>query len=189
MSDNTSTRLGLRRVVQTVLATPRGGVYEPGNTGNCQQAALASALDMDLDDVPHFVDYPVGYDPDADPLVEEHGALWYRACRRWLRAGNAPHGRPLDLMGQDPGEVARWLGHPSNDDAWPLHALASVQSPRGDFTHAVVLDRHGHIAWDPHPAQNAYGLEVIAEEIICAPYDPAPPDPDPWAEDLIAASV
>lgn len=177
----------MKQVMQTVLTVPVAGVYEHGNTGDCLRAAFASVLDLDLEQVPHFVDYPAGYDPDTDPLDAEHGALWYRACRRWLRAGGV-HGRQLDLWGADPGEVARWLGDASNDDAWPLHGLGSVHSPRGDFTHAVVLDRHGTIVWDPHPGQNAYGLEVVAEEIITRPYDPAPPADDPWAELLLDQS-
>lgn len=40
----------MREVTQTILAD-----QIPGVPGNCLQAAVASLLDLDLDDVPHFI--------------------------------------------------------------------------------------------------------------------------------------
>lgn len=174
----------MRRVLQTVLTTPVDGVYTPGDTGNCLQAALASILDVDVHQVPHVVDYPDGYDDATDPLFEEHGPLWYRACRLWLRAGG-PDGTPRDLYGCDdvPQAVAYVATRPPFV-ASPL-LLGGVTSPRGGFSHAVVVDEHGTIVWDPHPGQDAYRLPVNDVSMITVPYDTPVPPPDPWADTLL----
>lgn len=42
----------MREVTQTILHD-----QIPGVPGNCLQAAVASLLDLDLDDVPHFIEH------------------------------------------------------------------------------------------------------------------------------------
>jgi hypothetical protein len=103
----------VREVTQTILYTPEAdarGVY-----GNCLQAAIASALDLDLDAVPHFGAF----------------AWWEPAVRLWLRGrsldwrmvAGIPAGRSVvvgptvRLTGDhavvgDGGEIA-WDPHPS----------------------------------------------------------------------------
>lgn len=170
----------MNRVTQTVFTGPGHPEFAPGNVGNCLQATLASALGMSLDEVPHFADYPPEYEAwekrGGDPLTVEHGGFWYRNLRRWLRDGNVPHGRALDIAGYDMDQLGYFVDFYARDaEAWPRHMLGSVQSPRGDFKHSVILDEHGRIVWDPHPAQDAYDLEVVEFEVFVSPYDPPPP--------------
>jgi hypothetical protein len=107
----------LREVTQTILYNPdaeASGVY-----GNCLQAAIASALGLDLDAVPHF------------------GAFiwWDAAVRLWLRGRSldwswvpAGEGIPRErcvLVGASPrptglhavaaGDGRVWDPHPSRD--------------------------------------------------------------------------
>ena len=60
-------------VLQTILADParNDGCDAEGRPGNCYQAALASALELPLDEVPHFATF-------ATDWVERSDA-WFRA--------------------------------------------------------------------------------------------------------------
>lgn len=176
------------RVAQTILTGPGHPEFRPGNVGDCHRACIASIFEVALADVPHFVDYPDGYDADDDPLTDEHGALWFRAMRRWLRT--APHGVELDVgYYDDLDAITDHLAEAAAVNAWPLHTIGRVTSPRSvngeRWKHSVVVDRHGHIVWDPHPAQDAYGLPVEGVDLISGPYEPPPPDPDPWTTRLL----
>lgn len=167
----------IRRHLQTNFLGPGMDGFGPGNVGNCSQAVLASILDVPMGDVPNLADYPPGYEKDDDPLVDEHGGLWYRSTRRWLRAR-----WQRDFIGYDPETLPEMVAiYAADPDCWPRHMLGGVDSPRGDFKHIVVLDETGTIVWDPHPDQDGYGLPLIDLQVICGPYDPPPPEDDPWA--------
>lgn len=104
---------GVREVTQTILYSPEAnarGVY-----GNCLQAAIASALGLDLDAVPHF---------GAFTWWESAVRLWLRG--RWLdwrMVQGIPAGRSI-VVGDttrgtgdhavvgDGGQIA-WDPHPS----------------------------------------------------------------------------
>jgi hypothetical protein len=103
----------IREVTQTILYSPEAnarGVY-----GNCLQAAIASALGLDLDAVPHF-----GAFTWWEPAVR----LWLRGrCLAWRMVGGIPAGRSIvvgptnrqtgdhAVVGDD-GKIA-WDPHPS----------------------------------------------------------------------------
>ena len=111
----------MRPITQTSTATGEGGVY-----GNCLQAAVASALELDLDQVPHFVQDH-----------HDHGRHWWSAVLDFLDR----HG--MRLEDADPE-------HPPAGEL----CLAVGTSPRGpEIRHAVLL-RDGALAWDPHPSQD-----------------------------------
>lgn len=110
----------LRQVTQTILYDPakeKAGIF-----GNCLQAALASAMDMELEAVPNFAAF----------------AWWDVAARLWLRG----KGADWRILGDDwraagsPVPVAR--------------SIVVGPSPRHTGRHAVVGEG-GTIAWDPHP--------------------------------------
>jgi hypothetical protein len=98
------------------------GGYEEGITrGNCWQTAIASVLDLPLDDVPHFVD------------IDERGGenWWYFTCNwLWYRGY----------------EIQRLSRHIYTNEYY----FVSGKSPRGDFYH-VVIYQNGKMVHDPHP--------------------------------------
>lgn len=164
-------------VYQTIFTGPGQPGFGPGNVGDCLRACLASILEVPLDRVPHFADYPASYmaafPDERDPLTADHGGLWYRNARRWLRDV------PLDLVGYQAdalAEVGSFLA--ADPCCWPRHLIGTVPSPRGDFDHSVVLDLDGTVVWDPHPDQDAYPLAPTRFEAVVSLYDPAPPSVD-----------
>lgn len=96
--------------------------------GDCLRACTATILQLNLDDVPHFVQYvehPWGTDPH----------LWYWALVGFCDA----HGWRVD-----------WLSDPDQTPAgW---SMASGHSRRGHGHVCVAYD--GEIVHDPHPARS-----------------------------------
>lgn len=102
---------------QTILAGD-----PQGRQGNCWQTAIASILDLPVEDVPHFVQ-----------IDEDGGTNW------WLGTWNFINDLGYDFV------VLR--GHPDTDE----HYLVSGLSPRGIDLHHVVIYQHGMMVHDPHP--------------------------------------
>ena len=122
-----------------VLQTTFGGPDDPADqAGNCMAACIASIFHL--------------------PLEEVDDALRHRMTDdRWFLA-IADHALSIErvvLYSSNPEEMAT---HLENNDLG--FGLASVDSPRGDWEHAVVVDRQGRIVWDPHPHQDGYDLPV-----------------------------
>src|SRR5438067_13693724 len=101
---------------QTILADPaRGDGHDAdGRPGDCWRTCIASVLDVpNILDVPHFVELDNWFG-------ETYRFVWHHAglsIRKWRDLGLVPEG-PEFLIGVGP-------------------------SPRGDFYHAVVVDRDG----------------------------------------------
>lgn len=93
------------------------------NRGNCWQTAIASVLDLQLEDVPHFI--------EIDDL---HGVDWWDYSIDWAWF------RGYELV--DPER------HIYTNEYY----LASGPSPRGNFWHVVVC-KNGKMVHDPHPSQ------------------------------------
>lgn len=123
----------MKPVTQTIF-------YDPDREaprGNCWQAALASVLELPIDEVPHFVD-----------LDERGGAEvdWWNDSIQWLHE----RGYSIHLFDK----------YPDTDD----YVLVSGKSPRGDFYH-VVIYKDGKMVHDPHPS--GAGIETEEDfEII-----------------------
>lgn len=106
-------------VRQTIIA-PADGDSMPGN---CLQAAVASLLDLPLDEVPHFV---------GDDWASGGERHWWTEWRHWC--GD----RGLTVRSEEPrpGE----------------YYLASGPSPRDPENRGhVVVYRDGELVHDPHP--------------------------------------
>jgi len=107
--------------------------------GNCYQAALASLLELPLNDVPNFVGIDVA-----------GGENWWTHSTQWL------YNRGYDMY--------YWPIEDENNPLEPApdeHYLISGKSPRGNFYHvAVYLD--GNLAHDPHPS----GAGILTEEDV-----------------------
>lgn len=155
-----------------------------GIAGDCFRAALASIMDLDYRQVPHVCDYPTALaaqdDESDDPLTEEHGGLWWRRLRRWLRAEHDLDAANYAWEQPDLDSGLLELRQPDGIEWWG-YVLVGGRSPRGDFAHQVV----GHYSWnddrpyvevvhDPHPSR--VGLRTIEDvTILVPPYEPAPP--------------
>ena len=111
---------------QQILADPaRGdGHNAEGRPGDCWKACIASLLDVeDYDSVPHFVEHDDWWG-ETYRYVEQRTGTW---LRKWRNPELIPDGLDF-LIGVGP-------------------------SPRGDFYHAVIVDRAGKLVHDPHPSQ------------------------------------
>lgn len=160
----------MKKVLQTITTGPGKPDFVEGEyVGNCTQAAIASIFELELEQVPHFVMYPKGYDADSDPLYESNGSLWLRVLRRYIRY----LGFELWFFetGEDPvnGNVVDSLDNltllDNAGNQMYQHGLGSVQSLRGDYRHTVVISTDPvEVVWDPHPDQDAYNLPVLEAE-------------------------
>lgn len=142
--------------LQTITAERTDGHSAAGLPGNCMQAAVASLLDVPLEDVPHFGVY----------------VDWWSAMRRWLR----------DRQGMDwcyvpfpvtPTQADWWAEYVDfgRQNGW--HVLLSGPSPRGPFHHTVVGNVDLEVIHDPHPSGE--GLVAVADAmVLVGPYEPPP---------------
>lgn len=118
---------------------------EKGEHGNCQQAALASLLELDLADVPNFM-----LDDDGNVDTSKFWQRFFKFCRS---------------RGYEPYERHRVHGEPT----FAGYYLAYGTSPRG-VEHAVVY-HNGKLAHDPHPSR--VGIAAVTTICILVPLDPA----------------
>ena len=129
----------MRPVYQTHFAVPSDEGPPGWPLGNCYQAALATLLGADLEDVPHIV---MTHGPDHPDV----GPSWWVALRLWLRSMF-----DLDMAWYD-AEKYPTPRHVLLDEPPPgWLCLASGKSPRGDHGHIVVVDADGQLVHDPRP--------------------------------------
>lgn len=96
--------------------------------GDCWRACIAMILDLPVEEVPHFVD--IYYDDDevaTDRWPEFEGTMvqvpaYAEATQAWLNA----RGLKMFSYNGPPGDYTGF-------------AIATGPSPRGDFSHAVVV--------------------------------------------------
>ena len=137
---------------QTILADPQrnDGHDADGQPGNCYQAAIASVLDLALEDVPHFATFSDDWVERSWSWFADRGLTRAFYHEQFFRDLTWPlHVAPgTDFWGQP---VSRIVG-----------VLGAGPSPRGPFRHVVVLDpATGAMIHDPHPS--GAGLELIDE--------------------------
>lgn len=127
------------KVDQTILHS------DPERPGNCFAACVASALGLNLRDVPHFIEWGMKHYGDGAPHPDGNtGAHWHAMFLGFL-AGRDLWAIPLaSLDDAEPGEVV-FVGGPSQ---------------RG-VPHQVLY-RDGELWHDPHPSKA--GLLRIDED-------------------------
>ena len=114
-----------------------------GFGGNCFRAAVASILELPLEDVPCFED-----------LMMERDDWWVK-FKKWLGDyGLYPVVRGGDLDGV----------------VFPGYYLVAGTTNRGDFLHEVIY-KNGELVHDPHPSGD--GLLEVREIILLVPVDPS----------------
>jgi len=101
--------------------------------GNCWQACVASLLEFPLSKVPHFAElYPTSWWPETQDFVATETGL----------------------------RIECFMPDARTDEGGFM--IASGQSPRGDFLHAVVINGFtGEIVHDPHPSRAGVVGEFI----------------------------
>lgn len=112
-------------------------LHDENTVGDCFRACLASILEMDPSDVPHF--------------VELGGDKWWILATEWCEENG------LSLTYSFKANGIR--------EHLPLYWIASGKSPRGDFNHSVVFfgDEMVH---DPHPSRDGIeGLPTFCYEV------------------------
>lgn len=112
---------------QTIFGDPaRGDGHDAqGRPGDCWKACIATLLQIpDYDSVPHFV---------------ASGESWWQETYEYVY-----HQTNKSLM--------KWRDEkyiPTDQEMF----VGVGPSPRGDFYHAVLVDRHGKLIHDPHPSR------------------------------------
>lgn len=124
--------------------------------GNCFAACVASALDLDLEDVPHFIEWGVAFGDS-----EDSGTAW------WVMFVGYLFGRGFHVV-----EV------PSIDSAEAELVFAHGMSPRGVMHQVLYLD--GELWHDPHPSR-AGVLSVEPHPFVIRPLPAGGHDHDPTA--------
>lgn len=115
----------MKPVKQQFIHDPESGLH-----GDCQRAVIASLLELDITDVPHFgllgKDDSNIYWDELQKFVNKFGYIWLVT-----KASS-----PIGIWGYD----------------GPIYHEISGPSPRGNsITHAVI-GRNGEIVFDPHPS-------------------------------------
>lgn len=114
-----------------------GDGTEGATPGNCMQTAVASLLDLPLDDVPHFV---------AEPIE-----TWWTEFLDWIFA----RGLRLTMFEDRFDEIEQYRGGdlitaPLSLAPADRLAIANGMTERG-FRHSVLW-QHGALVHDPHPS-------------------------------------
>jgi len=117
-----------------------------GRHGNCQQAALASLLDLPLDDVPDFCN-------------NGHRDHWYESMCLWLLGRGKMH-----------------IAYPECDEQWPpIQALIGkglyycISGPNEDGIGHVVIYQFDKMVWDPNPSRRGVATKRFLEFIFDLP--------------------
>lgn len=122
-------------VDQTIFAA------DPKRKGNCVAACIATLLGVDLEEVPHFIEFGIAYGDSEDGKSSE-GRHWWAMMLGFL-AGRGLWVTELESVRHaDRGEAL----------------LVAGPSPRGVMHQ--VLYRDGRLWHDPHPSRDGV-LEVI----------------------------
>lgn len=103
--------------------------------GNCWAACIASIFELDINKIPNF--------------YKEYQSLWFYEFTKWLSE-----------IGHYPFLIYHKNIHKTVYDFPPnTHYIASGQSPRGNFDHAVVAFG-GELIHDPYPGGKCELLDI-----------------------------
>jgi len=119
-----------------------------GKNGNCMQAAIASLLDLNLEEVPDFISYE-----------KDWGKVWFEFWNDRI----SPY-YPTTINRDEKGtnmliKIAKFDGGINGF----LYATINSQTFKGE-THAVIVDTNLNIIHDPNPNQKA--LLLTPEDIL-----------------------
>ena len=116
-----------------------------GFNGNCWQAVVASLLELELEEVPHFVSHPNCFEL-ADEFMLKHG---------YVTTKQIPNPRRLKHFGQDLfNEINQYSGVNGFFKACvysPKLFTPDLMISDNEPTHAVIIDKDFNIVHDPNP--------------------------------------
>lgn len=128
--------------------------YVPGESvGDCLKCCVASLLELDYDDVPHFAEHD-NWNQMLDGFLALHG--WRRGqARYWL----------------DDDDPRRLVGY--THGYWIAGVDSMRSTPDGEpILHAIVM-HDDEVAWDPHPDRDQGHRGFNGEAWLLVPLDPA----------------
>lgn len=136
--------------------------YAPNQAvGDCWKCCIASILELDYDDVPHFTQ------------LEEEGTTdsWWNLTQGFLRLRGCVLAR-FGLWGAETPMLIFGSKKIRYHFSVPGHWIASVVSPRmtpegENLSHAVVMNG-STIAWDPHPSRDEGHLGFTEAYLLVA---------------------
>lgn len=115
-----------------------------GSGGNCWQAVVASLLDLELDQVPHFVSFPNSFEVH-DAFLLEHG---------YANIQQIVNPRRLKHYGDDLfDDIAKYTGINGLFKACvysPGMFTADLMCSDNEPTHAVIINKSFEIVHDPN---------------------------------------
>lgn len=129
----------MKKVYQTLVDNKRG---------NCMQAAVASLLELELEQVPNFIE-----------AGEEWGKIWFGF---WKDQGLEDY--PVEIS-KDVHDTTLLKRVAEFDGGFNGYFYATVPSQTfEDTTHAVIVDKNLKVVHDPNPNQKA--LELNPEDVL-----------------------
>lgn len=130
---------------QLFKMTPVNQTITEKGRGDCHRAAIASLLDLKIEQVPHFLLFPANIRHQV-----EYNFL--RGC------GYSWEGTGYPNRHKDPSKYPNVSGY----------VMATVPSkhypPEDNITHAVIMDLNGLVAHDPHPNKDYQSVNIIKSE-------------------------
>jgi hypothetical protein len=124
-------------VTQTILHDP-----DSDAVGNCMQAAIATLLGLNLDDVPHFAEHD-DWDVRLREWSHQRGLIWFT-----LGVMEVPDWAPCLLDGKSPRGIAHvvvvrglttvWDPHPSRDGLSTIRCAWLFARPEGVARHLTA---------------------------------------------------
>jgi hypothetical protein len=134
--------------MKKVYQTKFGGYGDPINErGNCWQAAVASILELTLDEVPDINDFQDGE--------------WFEKFREWLNQFG------LDIRGLSHESE----GNQTNNESRGYYLLECESTTLYQGEHHIVVARNGEVVHDPNPKACMQGKPIL-DFIFCL-LDPA----------------
>lgn len=130
----------MKKVYQTIVDKDHG---------NCMQAAIASLFELELNQVPNFVEMPNDkWFLECMQLFRNYG---YEICAFNINNHKLTDEEKLYLMEHDGGVNGYW------------HASVNSLTLPG-CTHSVLVDKYLNVVHDPNPNQKA--LELKPQDIL-----------------------
>lgn len=106
-----------------------------GDNGNCLQTAVASILDLPLEEVPHFVPFGRNWNKALVMFMQEKGYEYHGLADK------------------------QFINSPFYTKGIDGYVIAAGESPRG-LQHAVIY-KDGELVHDPHPDGGGVKLEYF----------------------------
>lgn len=119
----------MKKVYQTIVDKEHG---------NCMQAAVASLFDLELSEVPNFI---------------EHGENWYNVFDDFIRK----YGYEPNYISGNVNELHK-IARLDNGVNGYFYGAVNSQTFEG-ITHSVIVDRYLNVVHDPNPNEKALFLK------------------------------